>query len=94
MYSSSLVPELASSLVGGYDYVKRLEDLANDYNELVTNELYGYQWGDLFDSSGQLKPTFVWYQNRLQFIEDNFSFVGNMMANQAGPAVDEIIADF
>lgn len=89
-----LSPELASSLVGGYDYVKSLEALATDYNQLVTNELYGFQWGDLFDRSGQLKPNFSWYQKRLQFIEDNFSFVGNMMANQAGPAVDEIIAEF
>ena len=89
-----LSPDLAASLIGGFDYVKSLELLVNDFNRITKDRLYGLKWGDLFDRDNQLKSEFLWYQNQLELISDNLVRVGNMMEYQAGPFVDQIIADF
>lgn len=89
-----LSPDLAASLIGGFDYVKSLELLINDFNGITKDRLYGLKWGDLFDRNNHLKSEFLWYQNQLELISDNLVRVGNMMEYQAGPFVDQIIADF
>ena len=89
-----LSPDLAASLIGGYDYVQSLETMTHNYNQLAINKLYGLQWGDLFIKDGSMKTEFEWYEKQLKYLHSNFNNVGDMMENQAGPFVDEIIAQF
>jgi len=89
-----LSPDLAASLIGGYDYVKSLESLTKEYNQLANEKLHGLTWGDLFDKKGNIKPEYNWYPRELKFLKSNYNSVGNMMENQASPFVEKIIADF
>jgi len=88
-----LDPSLASSLTGGYDFVKMLQAGVDNYNQAASSNLYGLVWSDLMDRNGQLKPQFQWYRNNLNLIRINFENVISMMSNQALPAVQEIIDD-
>ena len=89
-----LSPDLAASLIGGYDYVKALEILTSEYNRVAMDKLYALKWSDLYVKNGSLKTEYVWYRSKLRNLKANFSQVGNMMENQAGPFVDQIIAEF
>lgn|GEM_PF-1861854 len=88
-----LDPSLASSLTGGYDFVKMLQAGVDNYNQAASSNLYGLVWSDLMDRNGQLKPQFQWYRNNLNLIRINFENVISMMSNQALPAVQAIIDD-
>lgn len=88
-----LDPSLASSLTGGYDFVKMLQAMVDNYNQAASSNLYGLVWSDLMDRNGQLKPQFQWYRNNLNLIRINFENVISMMSNQALPAVQAIIDD-
>ena len=88
-----LDPSLASSLTGGYDFVKMLQAGVDNYNQAASSNLYGLVWSDLMNRNGQLKPQFQWYRNNLNLIRINFENVISMMSNQALPAVQEIIDD-
>jgi len=89
-----LNPDLASSLIGGFDYVKRLEAMSDDYNSLASLKLYGHKWGDLFTSNREMKDEFAWYKSQLESMAKNFSFVGNMMETQATPFINQVIEGF
>ena len=89
-----LSPDLAASLIGGYDYVKSLEIIASQYNEMVNNKLIGLTWKDIFNNDYYIKQEYDWYPRELKFLKSNFASVGNMMENQAGPFVDQIISEF
>lgn len=88
-----LDPSLASSLTGGYDFVKMLQAMVDNYNQAASSNLYGLVWSDLMNRNGQLKPQFQWYRNNLNLIRINFENVISMMSNQALPAVQAIIDD-
>lgn len=89
-----LDPSLASSLTGGYDYVKSLENMVDVFNQTSASKLSGLLWKDLFDRNNNLKDEFFWYQSRLKLLQSNFRFIGDMMENQAVPAVEVIIREF
>lgn len=89
-----LDPSLASSLTGGYDYVKSLENMVDVFNQTSASKLSGLLWKDLFDRNNNLKDEFFWYQSRLKLLQSNFRFIGDMMENQAVPAVEVIIQEF
>ncbi len=86
--------DLASSLTGGYDFVKSLEEKTARFNMLGQSKLLGLTWGDLFDNRGVLKTEYQWYQRELNILKANFNRVGNMMKNDAQPFVDQVIANF
>ena len=89
-----LDPSLASSLIGGYDYVKNIENMVDLFNEISSDKLSGLMWKDLYDSNGELKPDFFWYRSKLKVLQVNFSDIGGMMQNGALPAVENIIKNF
>lgn len=89
-----LNPDLAASLIGGYDYVKSLESITSGYNLLVNDKLYGLKWDDLFDKRGVIKTEYNWYPRELKYLKLNYNRVGNLLENQASPFVDQIIAEF
>ncbi|WP_420385618.1 hypothetical protein [Roseivirga sp.] len=87
-----LDPGLASSLVGGYDQVKLLENKISQYHNHTTT-LLGLRLSDLYDSSGSLKIEYGWYLKELNQLNNYLSQLGTMMQSQALPAVDDIIED-
>ena len=89
-----LDPSLASSLTGGYDYVKSMESMVDLFNETSATKLSGLLWKDLFNRNGELKTEYDWYASKLRLLNANFNFIGNMMQSQAVPAVEAIIEEF
>lgn len=87
-----LDPGLASSLVGGYDQVKLLENKIAQYHN-HTSTLLGLKLSDLYDRSGTLKAEYGWYLKELNQLKKHLSQLGTMMQSQALPAVDKIIED-
>lgn len=89
-----LDPSLASSLTGGYDYIKNIENMVDLFNETAASKLSGLTWKDLFDENGEIKKEFAWYESKLLSLKANFSDIGSMLQNDAMPAVNAIIQKF
>lgn len=89
-----LDPGLASSLTGGYDYIKNIENMVDLFNETAASKLSGLTLKDLFDGSGEIKKEFAWYESKLLSLKANFSDIGSMLQNDAVPAVNAIIQEF
>jgi len=89
-----LDPSLASSLIGGYDYVKSIEKMVDVFNETSSLKMSGILYKELYTKSGELNPEFSWYESKLKVLQSNFKQIGTMMQNGAMPAVESIINNF
>lgn len=89
-----LSPDLASSLTGGYDYVKSLEQMVDRFNLMAQDKLSGLKWGELFNNQGTLKTDYKWYLKQLDLLKESFNTVGSMMENEATPFVEQVIEGF
>ena len=86
-----LDPGLASSLSGGYDYVRLVERRISDFNQICNRMLILNTTLEFYDSGGNLKPEYDWYLLGLKETKEYLETLSKMIIEQATPAVQNLV---
>lgn len=82
---------LSTSLSGGFENVRTLSQMAEDFNTKCNLHIIGTAPTSFHDKQGNLKPEFQWYESDLKNLQLNFDILREMIVDQAVPATQQIV---
>ncbi len=88
-----LNPGLASSLSGGYDFVKTVSKKIESFNSICNDNLISTNKINFYTANGTIKPEFDWYLEGLEELTMYLNTLSTIINKRALPLIIELLEE-